>query len=85
MDRLHDRHLHSLPLRELASAARGRHPFRDRLLSRESLLEWVNGYDQEGLTKQVTFDETGEVAEVVIYAYTVTDGTIVEETEIAVD
>jgi branched-chain amino acid transport system substrate-binding protein len=52
---------------------------------RESLLTWVNDYDAPGLTKQVTFDETGEVAEVVIYAYVVKDGAIVEETEIALD
>jgi branched-chain amino acid transport system substrate-binding protein len=49
---------------------------------RESLLDWVNNYDAEGLTKQVKFDETGEVAEVVIYAYTVKDGAIVLDTEI---
>jgi branched-chain amino acid transport system substrate-binding protein len=52
---------------------------------RESMLTWVNEYDAPGLTKQVTFDETGEVAEVVIYAYVVQDGAIVEETEIALD
>lgn len=52
---------------------------------REGLLEWVNNYDGPGLTKNVKFDEGGEVAEVVIYAYTVTDGEIVEETEIALD
>jgi branched-chain amino acid transport system substrate-binding protein len=49
---------------------------------RESLLEWVNNYDDEGLTKHVKFDETGEVAEVVIYAYTVKDGKIELDTEI---
>jgi branched-chain amino acid transport system substrate-binding protein len=49
---------------------------------RESLLEWVNNYDEQGLTKQVKFDETGEVADVVIYAYIVQDGEIVEDTEI---
>ena len=31
---------------------------------RESMLEFVNGYDAEGMTKQITFDETGEIAEV---------------------
>jgi branched-chain amino acid transport system substrate-binding protein len=49
---------------------------------RADLLEWVNGYDEAGLTKQIKFDETGEVGDVVIYAYTVTDGEIVEEAEI---
>lgn len=52
---------------------------------RESLLTWVNEYNGEGLTKNVQFDETGEVAEVLIYAYTVKDGELVEETEIALD
>lgn len=45
---------------------------------RESLLEWVNGYDAQGLTKQITFDETGEVANVVIYAYDVANGEIAD-------
>ncbi len=52
---------------------------------RESLLDWVNNYDGEGITKNVKFDETGEVAEVVVYAYTVKDGELVEETQIALD
>ena len=38
---------------------------------RESMLAWVNGYDAAGVTKQIKFDETGEVADVVVYAYTV--------------
>jgi branched-chain amino acid transport system substrate-binding protein len=49
---------------------------------RESLLDWVNNYDADGETKHIQFDETGEVAEVVIYAYTVKDGKIVLDTEI---
>jgi len=44
---------------------------------RGSLLDWVNNYDAEGLTKHIKFDDTGEVSTVVIYAYTVKDGTIV--------
>lgn len=43
---------------------------------RESLLSWVNGYDDEGVTKQIKWDETGEVAEVVIYVYEVDQGKI---------
>lgn len=43
---------------------------------RESLLEWVNNYDAEGVTKHIKFDETGEVAEVVVYAYPVEGGEI---------
>jgi branched-chain amino acid transport system substrate-binding protein len=44
---------------------------------RASLLDWVNNYDEDGLTKHLKFDETGEVAEVVIYAYKVDNGKIV--------
>lgn len=40
------------------------------------MLEWVNSYDAEGITKHMKFDETGEVAEVVVYAYPVSDGAI---------
>ncbi|WP_154793071.1 branched-chain amino acid ABC transporter substrate-binding protein [Occultella kanbiaonis] len=43
---------------------------------RPSLLEWVNNYDAEGITKHITFDETGEVAEVVVYQYPVEGGEI---------
>ncbi len=43
---------------------------------RESMLEWVNNYSAEGITKTIEFDETGEVSSVVIFAYTVSDGAI---------
>ena len=43
---------------------------------RAKLLEWVNAYDAEGITKKVKFDETGEVSGVTVYAYTVKDGKI---------
>lgn len=43
---------------------------------RESMLAWVNGYNAEGITKNIQFDETGEVAEVVVYAYPVEGGEI---------
>lgn len=49
---------------------------------RASLLDWVNNYDDEGLTKHIKWDESGEVAQVVIYAYKVTDGKISVDTEI---
>lgn len=49
----------------------------DGKTDRAALLDWVNNYDQAGLTKQLKFDDTGEVAEVVIYAYKVEDGKIV--------
>ena len=41
---------------------------------RQAMLDFVNEYDEEGITKQLTFDESGEVADVVIYAYEVTGG-----------
>ncbi|CAA9329719.1 MAG: Branched-chain amino acid ABC transporter, amino acid-binding protein [uncultured Nocardioidaceae bacterium] len=41
---------------------------------RQAMLDFVNGYDGEGITKQITFDETGEIADVVIYAYEVKGG-----------
>jgi branched-chain amino acid transport system substrate-binding protein len=44
---------------------------------RASLLDWVNNYDADGITKHIKFDSTGEVAEVVIYAYKVENGKIV--------
>jgi branched-chain amino acid transport system substrate-binding protein len=43
---------------------------------RESLLEWVNNYDADGLTKRIKWDESGEVADVVIYVYEVDQGEI---------
>jgi branched-chain amino acid transport system substrate-binding protein len=43
---------------------------------REKLLEWVNNYDDQGVTKQIKWDESGEVAEVVIYVYEVDQGKI---------
>jgi len=41
------------------------------------MLDWVNNYDEDGLTKHLKFDETGEVSTVVIYAYKVENGKIV--------
>lgn len=49
---------------------------------RPSLLDYVNTYDQDGLTKHIKFDETGEVAEVIIYAYKVDKGELVLDTVI---
>lgn len=50
---------------------------------REAMLEFVNGYDEAGVTKQVSFDEAGEVADIKIYAYKVENGEIVSDSEIA--
>lgn len=49
----------------------------DGQTDRASLLDYVNSYDQDGLTKHLKFDATGEVADVVIYAYKVDSGKIV--------
>jgi branched-chain amino acid transport system substrate-binding protein len=49
---------------------------KDGNADRETLLEWVNGYSAEGLTKQIEWDEAGEVQNVVIYAYPVEGGEI---------
>lgn len=49
---------------------------------REAMLEHVNGYDEAGITKQLSFDETGEPADVKVYAYKVEGGEIVSEGEI---
>jgi branched-chain amino acid transport system substrate-binding protein len=46
------------------------------------MLEHVNGYDEAGITKQLSFDETGEPADVKVYAYKVEGGEIVSEGEI---
>ena len=44
--------------------------------TRQALLDWVNGYDADALTKHIKFDETGEIAEVTVYAYKVDGGAI---------
>lgn len=49
---------------------------------REAMLEFVNGYDEAGITKQLSFDESGEPSEVKVYAYKVDGGEIVSEGEI---
>lgn len=50
--------------------------------NREDMLEFVNNYDEPGVTKQLSFDETGEPTDVHVYAYTVEGGAIVPEGEI---
>lgn len=49
---------------------------------RDSMLEFVNSYDEPGITKQIKFDEKGEVADIKIYAYKVEGGEIVSDAEI---
>jgi branched-chain amino acid transport system substrate-binding protein len=43
--------------------------------TRSDLLDWVNNFDADGLTKHIKFDN-GDVSTVVIYAYTVEGGKI---------
>jgi branched-chain amino acid transport system substrate-binding protein len=50
--------------------------------NREDMLAFVNDYDEKGITKQLTFDETGEPADVHVYAYKVEGGEIVSDQEI---
>ena len=47
------------------------------------MLDWVNNYDAKGITKQIKFDQSGELAEVTIYAYKVEGGKIVPGTQIS--
>jgi branched-chain amino acid transport system substrate-binding protein len=50
--------------------------------NREDMLEFINSYDEPGITKQLKFDETGEPADVHVYAYKVEGGEIVSDQEI---
>lgn len=50
--------------------------------NREDMLSFVNEYDEDGVTKHLSFDDTGEPSDVHVYAYTVTGGEIVAEGEI---
>lgn len=43
---------------------------------RESMLEWVNGYDAEGFTKHISFDENGDIEESSVFSYEVKGGEI---------
>ncbi|MFT4164516.1 MAG: branched-chain amino acid ABC transporter substrate-binding protein [Microlunatus sp.] len=43
---------------------------------RAKLLTWVNNYDAPGITKQIKFDETGEVIGGTVYAYKIEDGNL---------
>lgn len=43
---------------------------------RAGMLEWVTDYDEDGLTKHISFDDKGDVEESAVYAYEVKDGEI---------
>jgi branched-chain amino acid transport system substrate-binding protein len=52
---------------------------------RESLLEWINNYEGDGVTKTIAFDESGEVQNISVWAYKVENGEIVADQEIETD
>jgi branched-chain amino acid transport system substrate-binding protein len=54
----------------------------DGVRTREEMLEYIDSYDQPGVTKQVVFDDKGEPAQVSVWAYTVQDGQIVADQEV---
>ena len=43
---------------------------------RQSMLDWVNSYDADGITKHLAFDKTGEIRKPVIWVYKVANGKI---------
>ena len=49
---------------------------------REAMLEFINGYDEAGITKQLKFDDKGEPTDVHVYAYKVEGGEIAYDQEI---
>ena len=59
--------------------------FEDGARTREEIEEFVDDYDEQGLTKQIKFDDNGDVAveNVVIWAYKVEDGKLVPDQEIS--
>lgn len=52
--------------------------------SRKDMLEWVNSYDKQGVSKYIKFDEAGDVdkSKVVIWAYEIKGGQITPQQEI---
>ncbi|MFB9376348.1 branched-chain amino acid ABC transporter substrate-binding protein [Kineococcus gynurae] len=55
----------------------------DGKTTREGLLEWTAGYDEPGVTKQLKFNDKGEPADVVVWAYKVEGGKIVTDQSIS--
>ena len=51
--------------------------------TRPDMLDWVNNYDVKGITKQIKFDQSGELSQVTIYAYKVEGGKIMPGTPIS--
>jgi branched-chain amino acid transport system substrate-binding protein len=59
--------------------------FADGARTREEVEKFVDSYDEKGLTKQLAFDENGDVSKdnVVIWAYKVVDGKLQPDQEIS--
>ena len=49
---------------------------KDGKTTRADINEYLNSYDAAGVTKQLKWDETGEVTGSAVYAYEVKDGAI---------
>lgn len=49
---------------------------------RQAMLEFIDGYEGDGVTKKIAFDDNGEPANVVVWSYKVEDGEIVADQEI---
>jgi len=50
---------------------------KDGKTTRADILSFINSYDAAGVTKQLKWDETGEISGAAVYAYQVKDGAIV--------
>jgi branched-chain amino acid transport system substrate-binding protein len=50
--------------------------------TRESMVDYVKSYDKPGVTKQLKFDDKGEVVQIKVFAYKVENGKIVSIGEI---
>jgi branched-chain amino acid transport system substrate-binding protein len=53
--------------------------------TREDMLAWVNGYDAQGVTKDIKFQENGEIEALSVWAYKVTNGELLGDQEIPVE
>jgi len=56
--------------------------FKEGKSTRKDMLDFVNSYDKQGITKQVKFDDKGEVADKGVWAYKFQGGKIVAVEEI---
>jgi branched-chain amino acid transport system substrate-binding protein len=58
--------------------------YKDGKTTRKELLDWVNAYDKEGVSKYIKFAENGDVdpTKVVIWAYEIKGGQITPQSEI---